>query len=167
MNVAISTPNSIPSRYAPDFELPGIDNSVHHLTRYLERFRAVCVVFIDCHYPMVRSQLEWLNQVQHDLRQQGIALVGINSSTSLSAQLELRQMKTFASKHHFDFPYLHDATQEVAEGFGTEQSPQIYLIDQDYVLRFSSPIVADDQPDTSGNWLSALKHAIAQLLPKR
>lgn len=166
MNVAISTPTSGSSRYAPDFELPGIDNSVHHLARYLERFRAVCVVFIDCHCPTVRSQLAWLNQVQQDLRQQGIALVGINSSTNLSAQLELRQMKAFASAHQFDFPYLHDATQEVAAGFGAEETPQIHLIDQNCILRFSSAIETSAEQNTPPMGLNALKSAIAQLLSK-
>ena len=166
MKVAISTPTSSPSRYAPDFELPGIDNSVHHLARYLERFRAVCVVFIDCHCPLVRSQLEWLNQVQQDLRQQGIALVGIHSNTYISAQLELNHMKAFASEHQFDFPYLHDATPEVAEGFGIEPASQIHLIDQDGILRFSSTLEAGKETDETVTWLSALKSAIAQLLTK-
>ena len=30
--------NSVLNNYAPDFELPGIDEQVHHLTKYLENF---------------------------------------------------------------------------------------------------------------------------------
>ena len=32
--------------YAPDFELPGVDDEVHHLARYLEEYRAVVFGFI-------------------------------------------------------------------------------------------------------------------------
>ena len=39
--------------YAPDFELPGIDNQVHHLSRYLEKFRSVCVISMCNHCPYV------------------------------------------------------------------------------------------------------------------
>ena len=31
--------------YAPDFELPGTNGTVHHLARYLDDYRAVVVVF--------------------------------------------------------------------------------------------------------------------------
>ena len=44
--------------YAPDFELPGIDNAVHHLARYLERSKAVGVVFMCNHCPYVRLYLQ-------------------------------------------------------------------------------------------------------------
>jgi len=39
--------------YAPDFELPGIDDTVHHLARYLEKFQAVGVVMMRNHCPYV------------------------------------------------------------------------------------------------------------------
>ena len=33
-------------KYAPDFELPGTDGTVHHLARLLEQHRAIAVVFM-------------------------------------------------------------------------------------------------------------------------
>ena len=57
--------------YAPDFELPGSDESVHHLSRYLERFKAVGVVFMCNHCPYVHMYLElnfpYLRDVTQDV----------------------------------------------------------------------------------------------------
>jgi peroxiredoxin len=64
--------------YAPDFELPGTDGAVHHLARYLEKFRAVGVVFMCNHCPYVRLYLDRLKQLQVEFQAQGFTLIGIN-----------------------------------------------------------------------------------------
>ena len=66
--------------YAPDFEIPGIDGSVHHLARYLDQFRAVGVVFMCNHCPYVKLYLDRLKQIQTEFQSQGVTLVGINSN---------------------------------------------------------------------------------------
>ncbi|HEY9751085.1 MAG TPA: redoxin domain-containing protein, partial [Allocoleopsis sp.] len=65
--------------YAPDFELPGIDNAVHHLARYLERSKAVGVVFMCNHCPYVRLYLDRLKQIQATFQGQKFTLIGINA----------------------------------------------------------------------------------------
>lgn len=43
--------------HAPDFELPGVDHSVHHLARYLEQYSIVGVVFMGNNCPYVRNYI--------------------------------------------------------------------------------------------------------------
>jgi len=31
--------------YAPDFEVLGVDDEVHHLARYLEKYQVIAVIF--------------------------------------------------------------------------------------------------------------------------
>lgn len=150
--------------YAPDFELPASDNSVHHLARYLERYQAVGVVFMCNHCPYVRLYLDRLKQIQADFQDRGFTLIGINANdASKYPDDSFDNMKTFAIDHQLNFPYLWDATQDVAQSFGAQRTPEVFLLDRTGVLRYSGSI--DDnanEPATVKH--SYLREAIAQVL---
>lgn len=117
--------------YAPDFELPGIDEQVHHLSRYLEKWRGVGVIFISNNCPYVLSYLDRLKQIQAQFHDQSFTLIGINSSdVGCSQENCLDKMKNFAREKQLNFPYLWDSTQEVAQSFGTQKILTSFLIDQ-------------------------------------
>lgn len=131
--------------YAPDFELPGIDGQVHHLSRYLKQWRAVGVVFLSNHCPYVLSYLDRLKVIQDQFYNQGLTLIGINANdANRYPEDNFPQMKTFARHRELNFPYLWDPTQDVACGFGVEKTPEAFLIDQSGILRYSGRI--DDNP---------------------
>ena len=150
--------------YVPDFELPGVDGSVHHLARYLEDLRAVCVVFLGNHCPTVHAYLDRLNQLQTDFATQGFTLVGINANDAVQAPEEgLEAMQQFATAQTLRFPYLRDVTQEVALGFGAQITPHAFLIDQAGKLCYAGAI--DDQPQNPDAVQTPyLRTAITQLL---
>lgn len=150
--------------YAPDFELPGIDGSVHHLARYLERYRAVGVMFMCNHCPYVRMYLERMKQIQSEFEPQGFTLVGINANDdSRYPDDSFENMKTFAAEHQINFPYLRDVTQDVAHSFGAVCTPEAFLLDQAGVLRYSGAI-DDSAQAASAAQTPFLRNAIAQLL---
>ncbi len=127
--------------YAPDFELPGIDGQVHHLSRYLEKFRAVGVVFISNHCPYVEWYLDRLKNIQAEFAPQGLTLIGMNGS-DLGSSFE--NMKAFAQRHDLNFPYLWDPTQDVTRSFGATKTPMAFLIDSTGTVRYKGQI--DDRP---------------------
>jgi peroxiredoxin len=150
--------------YAPDFELPGTDGSVHHLARYLERFRAVGVVFMCNHCPYVRLYLERLKQLQADFQGQSFTLIGINPNDAEQFPEDgFEQMKQLVLDNHLNFPYLRDVTQDVAESFGAEKTPHVFLLNHEGVLCYSGRV--DDNPnDPSAVQTPYLRTAIAQIL---
>jgi peroxiredoxin len=150
--------------YAPDFELPGTDGLVHHLARYLTKYRAVGVVFMCNHCPYVRLYLERLKQLQADFQDQGFTLIGINpNDAERFPEDSFDQMKTFAAANQLNFPYLRDVTQDVASSFGAETTPQVFLLNQEGVLCYRGRI--DDNPNDPGAvTLPYLQWAIAQVL---
>jgi len=150
--------------YAPDFELPGIDGSVHHLARYLSKFRAVGVVFMCNHCPYVKLYLDRLKQLQIEFEAQGLTLIGINPNDATQFPEDgFEQMKTFASSQGLNFPYLRDETQDVANSFGAVKTPHVFLLNQDGVLCYSGQI--DDNPNQPGAvQVSSFRDAIAQVL---
>ncbi len=150
--------------HAPDFELPGIDDLVHHLSRYREDFRAIAAVFMCNHCPYVRGYVDRLKQIQAEFQGQGFVLIGINSNdTQTYPEDSFEKMKVFAEQHQLNFPYLWDSTQDVAYSFGAQRTPEAFLIDQSGILRYSGAI--DDNPQNpEAVQVQYLRQAIAQML---
>lgn len=150
--------------YAPDFELPGIDDTVHHLARYLESFRAVGVIFMCNHCPYVRLYLGRLKQIQADFQAQGFTLIGINANDAIQyPEDSFENMKTFAASNQLNFPYIRDVTQDVAHCFGAQKTPEVFLLDTNGLVRYRGQI--DDnanEPEAVG--VPYLRNALTQLL---
>lgn len=150
--------------YAPDFELPGVDDTVHHLARYLEKFQAVGVVIMCNHCPYVHLYLDRLKQIQTDFQSQGFTLIGINANDDQQYPTDsFEKMKTFAQEKSLNFPYLRDVTQEVAQSFAAERTPEIFLIDRSGVICYNGAV--DDHPQNpDAVQVNYARDAIAQLL---
>lgn len=149
--------------YAPDFELLGIDEQVHHLGRYLERHKGVGVVFLCNNCSYVGQYIERLKQLQKQFQHQQFTLVGINANYgNRYHEQSLKNMKEFAAQNQLNFPYLWDATQDVARSFGVEITPQAFLIDQQGIVCYGGAI--DNNIEANAVRESYLQAAIASLL---
>ncbi len=150
--------------YAPDFELPGVDGTVHHLAKYLERFQAIGVVFMCNHCPYVKLYLDRLKQIQTDFQGQRFTLIGINPNDAEKfPEDSYDNMKSFTSRHQLNFPYLRDVTQDVALSFGAVKTPQVFLLNQQGIVCYSGAI--DDNANTPQAVKAGyFRTAIAQVL---
>ncbi|MBE9052960.1 thioredoxin family protein [Nostocales cyanobacterium LEGE 11386] len=136
--------------YAPDFELPGIDNQVHHLSRYLEKFRAVGVISMCNHCPYVSLYLDRLKNIQAEFAKDGFTLIGMNGSGATQHLTEsFDKMKAFAQRHQLNFPYLWDSTQDVTRSFGASKTPMAFLVDCHGILRYKGQIDSHPQDPLS------------------
>jgi peroxiredoxin len=150
--------------YAPDFELPGVDEEVHHLARYLEKFRAIGVVFMCNHSPHVQLYLNRLKELQAEFQDRGVTLIGINANdANQHPDDSFENMKAFATNNQLNFPYIRDVAQDVAESFGASKTPEVFLLDQDGRLRYKG-LIDDNADDAGAVQVSYLRSAIDQLL---
>lgn len=150
--------------YAPDFELPGADGSVHHLARYLEQYKAIGVVFMCNHCPYVKFYLERLKQIQADFGDQGFTLIGINPNDGKQFPEDaFDRMQPFVEANGLNFPYLRDETQDVAHTFGAEKTPHVFLLNQQGILCYSGA-VDDNAQDPAAVTQNHLRDAIARIL---
>lgn len=150
--------------YAPDFELPAIDDSVHHLSRYLETCRCVAVVFMCNHCSYVRLYLDRLKQIQAEFHDRGFTVIGINSNdASQYPEDSFENMKKFATQEDLNFPYLWDPTQDVAFCFGAHKTPEAFLIDNQGILLYRGGI-DDNAQDPEAVKDRYLREAIASLM---
>ncbi len=162
MNI-VETIDTPVGSYAPDFELPGIDNQVHHLSRYLNKFRAVGVISMCNHCPYVGLYLDRLTNIQAEFTKSGFTLIGLNGSDAHRQTIEsFENMKAFAQSHKLNFPYLWDPTQDVTRSFGATKTPMAFLIDSNGIVRYKGQI--DDHPENpSAVGEDYLRNAIAAL----
>jgi len=130
---------------ALDFSLPGIDGQTHKLAEY-SGSSAVAVIFSCNHCPYVRAWEDRMVQIQADYASKGVQLVAINANdASKYPDDSFPKMKERAHEKHFNFPYLHDESQEVAKAYGAERTPEVFLFDKTNTLRYHGAI--DDNYD--------------------
>lgn len=150
--------------YAPDFELPGIDDQVHHLAQYLQKFRAVAVIVICNHCPYVQKYLGRLKQIQNDFKSQGVILIGINANDANQyPEDSFEKMKVFAANHQLNFPYIRDVNQDVTQSLGATRTPEVFLLDKEGKLCYKG-LIDDNENDPESVQISYLRQAIQQLL---
>ncbi len=149
---------------ACDFKLPGVDGRYHTLFGENGGHKAVVVVFTCNHCPYAQAYEDRLIALQTDYGPRGVQLLAINSNDS-SAYPEdsFERMKVRATKKQFNFPYLRDELQLVAKAYGAECTPETYVLDSTFTLRYNGRI--DD------NWqhpemvrTQDLRHALDELL---
>lgn len=149
--------------YAPDFEIPGIDNEVYHLGSYRRKFKAIAVVFIG-NVPEVNQYLERLKKIQTDFGGGKFTMMGIDSNyRSQPTDQNLEIMLKFAHNNQLNFPYLRDSTQDVARSFKAKVLPTVYLLDSDAVIRYQGRIddCADSEVQVNHHYL---RDSIAAML---
>ena len=150
-------------KYAPDFELPDTHGSVHHLTRYLEKWQAIVVVIMCNHCPDVQACVDELKTLQTEFAPQKLTVIGINANDDKQVPEDgYKQMKVFAQAQALNFPYLRDVTQDVARTFGAEKTPQAFLLDATGKICYAGAVCKTAGSSSSSK--SALREAIAQLL---
>ena len=142
--------------YAPDFEIPGVDREVYHLSKYLDSYKLVCVVFLSNACPIARSQLPKLQELQTKFSGlSDLTVVGINSNDSRQEPEEsFEKMQTFAEQMQLNFPYLWDSTQDVAHGFQAQVTSEVFVVNQQGLVLYGGNI-EDLKDDLITNMLSA------------
>ena len=111
---------------APAFSLPGVDGKVHTLES-IRGPNGTLVAFICNHCPYVKAVIGRLLNEATELQRLGVATVAICSNDPVSHPSDnFDNMKIFAGKHAFTFPYLHDATQEVARAYDAVCTPDFF-----------------------------------------
>lgn len=121
---------------APAFALPGVDGRTWRLDDFAGA-RGLVVVFICNHCPYVRAITGRLVADVADMKALGIETVAINSNDAAAYPADsFRHMVTFASERHFNFPYLHDESQEVARAYDAVCTPDFFGFDGDGRLQY-------------------------------
>lgn len=114
---------------APEFELENYRGEKVGLSD-LDNYDGVLIVFMCNHCPYVQAQTEELRKLNDEFS--SIAIVGINSNADTHPMDSVEKMSEFVEEHDLDsehFYYIVDDTQDVAESYGAECTPDPFLLD--------------------------------------
>lgn len=113
---------------APNFELPNTVLGISQNLNQLKGKKGTLIIFICNHCPYVIHLLKGIIKSTKVLIKQEINTIAISSNSFIShPQDGPEEMKTFALNKNFPFPYLYDASQEVAHSYQAACTPDFYL----------------------------------------
>ena len=139
--MAVSSPDNItPGTPAPAFDLPDVNpltNRGNVSLAGLTDAKAVVVIFTCNHCPYARHIEPALIQMAESYQGRGVEFITICSNDAETYPDDSPEaMAVHAREAAFPFPYLHDATQEVARAYGAVCTPDIFVYDADHKLAY-------------------------------
>ena len=152
---------------APDFSLPAIDGRTVALAD-LAGAPALLVAFICNHCPYVKHVERTLGPLLDKLAAEGLATVGICSNDAERYPDDgPAGLADQAVRAGFTFPYLVDASQEVAKAYRAACTPDFFLYDAGRRLAWRGQF-DDSRPSTGGPVTGAtLRAAVEHVLAGR
>ena len=151
---------------APEFSLPGLDTHDRSLESFKGK-RVVVVVFTCNHCPYAQAYEERLIALQRDYGDQGVQLIAINPNDADGyPEDNFDNMVKRAQQRQFNFPYLRDENQRVAHAYGAEYTPEAYVLDSKFNVRYIGRVDDNWQhPEKASS--HDLRDAIAAVLAGR
>ena len=132
----VQTPICDFGKKALPFELKSTDNKIISLDD-IKGENGTLIMFICNHCPYVRAVTKEMVKDCNELKKIGINSVAICSNDFINyPEDSFDNMIKFSKDNQFNFPYLHDETQEVAKLYGAVCTPDFFGFDKDLGLQF-------------------------------
>lgn len=125
---ALKPGDSLPESVA-GVKMQGVDGREVSL-RELAGPKGLLVIFSCNHCPWVKAWQARMVALGNEYSQKGVGVVAINSNdVTAYPDDDMEHMIAQAKEHGYRFPYVMDATSEVARAFGATRTPEAFLFD--------------------------------------
>jgi peroxiredoxin/mono/diheme cytochrome c family protein len=131
-------PPSPIGRQVKAFTLQDYRGKEHSLADFKDA-KLLVVAFVGTECPLAKLYGPRLAQLAEEYSSRGVAFVGIDSN----AQDAVTAMAAYARLHNITFPLLKDLGNKVADDFGAQRTPEVFVLDADRTIRYHGRI--DDQ----------------------
>ena len=136
----VNAPNDNLNMLAPSFSLKNIDNTIVSLDN-AKGVNGTVIAFICNHCPYVKAVANRLKKEADELKLNKINTIAIMSNDVINyPEDSFENMKIFADKHKFNFPYLFDDNQEVAKNYQAACTPDFFGFDKNMKLKYRGRI---------------------------
>ncbi len=150
---------------APDFNLIDTTNGSLKQLKHLKGNKGTVIMFICNHCPFVVHVNEALVAIANTYTNKSIGFIAISSNDAIAYPQDAPdKMKAHALNEGYPFPYLYDASQEVAKAYNAACTPDLYVFNGDLKLVYRGQL--DDSRPENGIPVTGkdLKHALDCLL---
>ncbi len=120
------------------FQLRDYRGAERSLKDFADR-KLVVVAFLGTECPVAKLYAPRLAELAKEYGPKGVAVVGVNANQ----QDSVSDIDRHAKEHKLDFPILKDVGNVVADRFGAQRTPEVFVLDKDRVVRYRGRI--DDQ----------------------
>ena len=127
--------DSLLGKPAPDFRLADAQGAVQGLAD-LKDAKLVVVVFLGAECPLARLYAPRLRELAAEYADKQVRFVGIDSNLQDTAE----EIGQYAREHELPFPVLKDANNRVADGFQAARTPEVFVLDQQRLVRYHGRI---------------------------
>jgi peroxiredoxin len=150
---------------APDFSLKNVLNG-ETVSRADFEGHPLLVMFICAHCPFVLLVQEELAKLGRDYADTPLKIVAISSNSIESHPQDApEKLAEQANEQGFNFPYLFDATQEVAKAYTAACTPDFFLFDTGHNLAYRGQLdnarPGSDTPVTGKDLRAAIDAVLA------
>lgn len=115
---------------APAFTLPDTISGRTYQLDDLKSDKATVIMFICNHCPFVKHLDEGLVALANDYQSKGVSFIAVSSNDVENYPQDAPDlMKVEAERVGYNFPYLYDATQEIAQAYDAACTPDFYIFD--------------------------------------
>lgn len=122
---------------APSFILPDTVSGKEVSLGELKGQKGTLIMFICNHCPFVKHVNPELVRLAGDYQDRGVGFIAISSNDVENyPEDHPDKMKETAALEGYPFPYLYDASQEVARDYQAACTPDFYLFGPDLKLRY-------------------------------
>ncbi len=164
--VLLHTPEKTEGFKAPNFFLKNIDGNNYSFANCAGE-NATLVMFICNHCPYVIAILDRLVKTCDKLQKEGIGCVAIMSNdTDNYPEDSFENMKIFAARNNFSFPYLFDETQDVAKSYNAVCTPDFFGFDKDGILQYRGRLDSANNKEPDKNTVPELLNAMLEIKEK-
>jgi peroxiredoxin len=161
--MAISTPLCNFGWKAPGFELNDT-RGVRQTLDTLRGPRGLVLMFICNHCPYVQAIIGRICRDALELQGMGFGVAAIMSNdTDAYPDDSLANMQKVARDLNFSFPYLYDATQNVARDYEAVCTPDFYGFNQDLELQYRGRLDASGRAPAATDARRELVDAMRQI----
>jgi peroxiredoxin len=124
-----------------DFTLPDVNGKPHRLYDFSGK-KAVAVIFIATRCPYSNAFTHVMADLEREYESRGVAFIGINANSTDS----VAELAEHAHAHGLDFLVLKDEGNKVADRLGATVTPEVFLLDSTWTLRYHGALGNSHQP---------------------
>ena len=113
---------------ARDFKLKNVDGKMVSLSNY-KSAKGFIVVFTCNHCPFAKAYEQRILSLDKKYASLGYPVIAINpNDKDVVPDDSPENMAARAKEKNYTFPYLYDATQEIAKAYGAMKTPHVYIL---------------------------------------
>lgn len=148
---------------APEFSLPGLDDNTYSFEDVSGQ-NGTLLMFISNHCPYVLAIEDRIASTAKELAALGIGVVAIGSNDIVNYPQDGPDgMSLQVARAGFDFPYLHDSSQDVAHAFDAVCTPDFFGFDKDGGLQYRGRLDESGRAQAAPNARRELYEAMKQV----